>query len=106
MIVESFVTGLDHRILVVDGEVVAVAKRVPGHVIGDGNRTIEALVEEVNQDPRRGIGHEKVLTRIELDYQANRLLTLLGYSKDTVPAEGEVVYLRSTGNLSLLQHQL
>lgn len=100
VIVEKFIAGFDHRILVVDGEVVAAAKRVPGHVVGDGTRTIEELVAEVNRDPRRGIGHEKILTRIELDYQAERLMELLGYTKDTVPPEGEVVYLRSTGNLS------
>ncbi len=100
IIIETFVSGFDHRILVVNGEVVAVSKRVPGHVVGDGKHNIEELVEEVNRDPRRGIGHEKILTRIEFDYQANRLLTLLGYTKGTVPRDGEVVYLRSTGNLS------
>ncbi|MHC4837406.1 MAG: cyanophycin synthetase [Planctomycetota bacterium] len=100
VIVESYLAGFDHRLLVVDGKLVAASKRVPGHVVGDGRHSIEELVEIVNQDPRRGIGHEKVLTRLELDYQANRLLELLGYDKDTVPPEGEVVYLRSTGNLS------
>lgn len=100
VIVEKFVTGHDHRILVVDGRVVAAAQRVPGHVVGDGKQTIGELVEEVNRDPRRGIGHEKILTRIEIDYQAERLLELLGYTLETVPEANEVVYLRSTGNLS------
>jgi cyanophycin synthetase len=100
VLVESFARGFDHRMLVVDGELVAVSKRVPGHVVGDGRLTIEQLVEEVNADPRRGIGHEKILTRIELDYQAKRLLDLLDYTPETVPAQGEVVYLRSTRNLS------
>ena len=100
VIVEKFITGFDHRILVVDGQVVAAAKRVPGHVVGDGKHTIEQLVEQVNADPRRGIGHEKILTRIEIDYQAERLLDLLHYTAQTVPAAGETVYLRSTGNLS------
>jgi cyanophycin synthetase len=100
VIVETYVTGLDHRMLVVDGKLVAVAKRVPGHVVGDGKSTIEELVDEVNSDPRRGIGHEKVLTKIEFDYQANRLLGILGYEKTSVPPKDELVYLRSTGNLS------
>jgi cyanophycin synthetase len=100
VLVESFARGFDHRMLVIDGELIAVSKRVPGHVVGDGTQTIEQLVEEVNQDPRRGIGHEKILTRIELDYQAKRLLDLLGYTAETVPDDGEIVYLRSTGNLS------
>ena len=67
VIVESFITGFDHRMLVVNGTLEAVAKRVPGHVVGDGRQTITELVAEVNADPRRGIGHEKVLTRIEID---------------------------------------
>jgi cyanophycin synthetase len=100
VIVESFITGDDHRMLVVNGELVAVSKRVPGHVMGDGVHTIEQLMEEVNRDPRRGIGHEKVLTRLVLDHQAETLLSKKGYTKDTVPADGERVFLRSTGNLS------
>ena len=100
VLVESFALGFDHRMLVVNGDLVAVSKRVPGHVVGDGKQSIEELVEEVNRDPRRGIGHEKILTRIELDYQATRLLELLGYTAETVPPDGEIVYLRSTGNLS------
>jgi len=100
VIVESYLEGHDHRILVVNGELVAASKRVPGHIVGDGKRTIEQLVDIVNEDPRRGVGHEKVLTRLELDHQADLLLTKLGYDRSTVPAEGETVYLRSTANLS------
>src|SRR5215210_6437263 len=74
VIVESFITGEDHRMLVINGQLVAVSKRVPGHVIGDGVHTVEQLVEEVNRDPRRGIGHEKVLTRLIFDHQAESLL--------------------------------
>ncbi|MDH3766811.1 MAG: cyanophycin synthetase, partial [Gammaproteobacteria bacterium] len=100
VIVESFITGFDHRLLVVDGSLVAAAKRVPGHVVGDGSHTIEQLVDEVNLDPRRGVGHEKVLTRLELDHQAERLLDKQGYERATVPANDEIVYLRTTANLS------
>ncbi|MCA9706674.1 MAG: cyanophycin synthetase, partial [Myxococcales bacterium] len=100
VIVESFIPGFDHRMLVVGNRLVAVAKRVPGHVVGDGEHTVEQLVERVNRDPRRGIGHEKVLTRIELDDQALRLMALVGCTPATVLPAGEVFYLRSTGNLS------
>jgi cyanophycin synthetase len=100
VIVESFITGDDHRMLVINGELVAVSRRVPGHVVGDGVRTIEQLVDEVNSDPRRGIGHEKVLTRLVFDHQAETMLARKGYTKETVPAAGERVFLRSTGNLS------
>ncbi len=100
VLVESFIQGLDHRMLVVDGELVAVAKRVPGHVVGDGVSTVAQLVDTVNSDPRRGIGHEKVLTRLELDHQAQRLLEKAGHTPETVLPAGEVFFLRSTGNLS------
>jgi cyanophycin synthetase len=100
IIVESYIEGFDHRILVVDGDLVAAAKRVPGHVLGDGKHTIEQLVDTVNEDPRRGVGHEKVLTRLEFDNQAERLLAKLGYDRGTVPEKDEVVFLRSTANLS------
>jgi cyanophycin synthetase len=100
VIVESFITGYDHRMLVINGELVAVSKREPGKVVGDGRQTIEQLVAEVNSDPRRGIGHEKVLTQIQLDEQALTLLAKLAYTPQSVPAEGEQVYLRLTANLS------
>ena len=100
IVVERFIEGMDHRLLVIAGDLVAAAKRVPGHVVGDGQHSIAALVEKVNEDPRRGVGHEKVLTRLELDHQALRLLSQKGYDGDTVPGDGEIVYLRSTGNLS------
>jgi cyanophycin synthetase len=100
VLVESYITGFDHRMLVVNDELVAVAKRVPGHVLGDGNSTVEELVEQINQDPRRGIGHEKVLTKLEFDNQAERLLDQAGYARDSVLADGEIFYLRATANLS------
>jgi len=100
VIVESYIEGFDHRLLVIDGKLVAAAKREPGHVVGDGVHTIEQLVDIVNKDPRRGVGHEKVLTRLEFDHQAERLLKKIGYDKDAVPAKDEIVYLRSTANLS------
>ena len=100
ILVESFITGFDHRMLVVNNKLVAVAKRVPGHVIGDGKHTISELVDIVNEDPRRGIGHEKVLTMLELDNQAKRLMDIAGVTDVTVLPNGEIFYLRSTANLS------
>ncbi len=100
VVVECYIEGFDHRLLVIDGQLIAAAKRIPGHVIGDGRHTVTELVDLLNQDPRRGIGHEKVLTRLELDGQAERLLARMGYDLDSVPPDGEVVYLRSTANLS------
>jgi cyanophycin synthetase len=100
VIVETFLEGDDHRLLVVNGELVAATRRTPGHVVGDGQRTIEQLVEAVNQDPRRGVGHEKVLTRLELDAQAEKMLERVNLQAGSTPAPGQIVYLRSTANLS------
>src|ERR1700722_1773552 len=100
VIVETFLEGDDHRLLVVNGELVAATRRTPGHVVGDGRHTIAQLIEMVNQDPRRGVGHEKVLTRLELDAQAQKMLDRAGLEAGSIPAPGNVVYLRSTANLS------
>jgi len=100
VIVEQFYAGADHRLLVVGGELVAVAERLPAHVIGDGRRSIAELVEEVNTDPRRGEGHEQVLTRIRLDATVDAYLAGQGLSRESVPAEGQRVFLRGTANLS------
>lgn len=100
VIVETFLEGLDHRLLVVDGKLVAAAKRVPAHVVGDGRSTVEELVARVNEDPRRGVGHEKVLTRISLDKAAEAMLAARRMDAQSVPEEGEVIYLQPTANLS------
>ncbi|MCF6319018.1 MAG: cyanophycin synthetase [Proteobacteria bacterium] len=100
ILIESMISGYDHRMLVVNGELVAVAKRVPGHVVGDGKNTIAQLVAIVNEDHRRGVGHEEVLTNLEFDRQAKLLIEQAGHTKDTVLPKGEVFYLRSTANLS------
>jgi cyanophycin synthetase len=100
VLVEACQSGNDYRILVVNGRVVAVAQRVPGHVVGDGQHTVAELVEITNRDPRRGVGHEKVLTRLEIDDQAQRKLEAQGLSAESVPEPGRMVFLRSTGNLS------
>jgi cyanophycin synthetase len=100
VIVETFMEGDDHRLLVVNGELVAATRRTPGHIVGNGVHTIAQLVDVVNLDPRRGVGHEKVLTRLELDAQANMMMTRVGYTADSIPKDGETVYLRSTANLS------
>lgn len=100
VIVEEFFSGRDHRILVIGGKLVAAAERVPARVIGDGTRSIAALIEDVNRDPRRGDGHEKVMTRIKVDALVTEFLARQGLSVDSVPERGRVVDLRATANLS------
>ncbi|MEN9217974.1 MAG: cyanophycin synthetase [Gloeomargarita sp. DG_2_bins_126] len=100
VIVERFHRGHDHRILVVNGRVVAVAQRVPAHVTGDGNHTIAELVAQVNRDPQRGEGHDNVLTKIVWDETTESILSQQGYQPGTVLRRGEVAYLKRTANLS------
>jgi cyanophycin synthetase len=100
VIVETYLQGDDHRLLVINGELIAATRRTPGHVVGDGRHTVKQLVDIVNRDPRRGVGHEKVMTRIELDAQAEMMLTRQSMTVDAVPAAGQQVLLRSTANLS------
>jgi cyanophycin synthetase len=100
VIVEEQYVGRDYRILVVGGQVVAVAERVPARVVGDGRSSVAQLIETVNQDPRRGVGHEQVMTRIVVDDQVHQMLSRVGLTIDSVPNEGAVVTLRATANLS------
>lgn len=100
VVVEECFAGRDYRVLVVDGKVVAAAERVPAHVVGDGVLTVSQLIERANRDPRRGEGHERPLTRIEVDDAVLTYLKRSGRSLEDVPATGEHVPLRETANLS------
>ncbi|HEY9287065.1 MAG TPA: cyanophycin synthetase [Candidatus Dormibacteraeota bacterium] len=100
VVVETYIKGNDYRVLVIDGHMVAVAQRVPAHVVGDGEHTVRQLVEVTNRDPRRGIGHEKVLTRIKLDEAAEALVKRQGFSLDDVPPKETMVKLAATANMS------
>ncbi|HUG47864.1 MAG TPA: cyanophycin synthetase [Candidatus Limnocylindria bacterium] len=100
VVVETYVTGNDYRMLVIGGKLAAVAERVPAGVIGDGKHNVRELVELENADPRRGIGHEKVLTRIKLDEAAEELVRKQGVALDDVPPAGARIQLALTGNMS------
>lgn len=100
VVLEQQFSGRDHRVLVVNGSVVAVAERVPAHVVGDGIHSIEELTRQVNLDPRRGEGHEKVLTCLSIDEHVVHHLARAGLAPTSVPEAGEVVFLRETANLS------
>jgi cyanophycin synthetase len=100
VICEKFVTGYDFRLLVINYKLVAAAKRTPACVIGNGKNTIQQLIDEVNKDPRRGFGHEKVLTAIKLDEMTLNILKEKKLSLSDILPEGELLYLKSTANLS------
>jgi len=100
IIIEKFITGYDFRVLVIDHKMVAAALRVPAHITGNGQMTIQQLIDLENEDPRRGYGHENVLTEIIVDRDTLDLLEKKNYTLDTIPPKGEIVYLKSTANLS------
>lgn len=100
IIVEKYIVGEDYRLLVINNRLVAAAKRTPAHVVGDGKHTIQELVDIVNEDPRRGYGHEKVLTQITINNLTQSIIEGKGYTVDTVLPEGEMLILKDTANLS------
>lgn len=100
VIVEKFITGRDFRVLLVNYKFVAAALRTPAAVKGDGVHTVAQLIEITNQDPRRGYGHEKVLTSIKIDDAVHFMLEKYGYTLESVPKAGEEVWVKPTANLS------
>ena len=100
VIVEKFITGFDFRILVINYKFICAALRTPASVTGDGQHTIQWLIDETNKDPRRGYGHEKVLTQITIDGFTQKMLDEKNYTLETVPPKGELVILKPTANLS------
>ena len=100
IICERFITGFDFRVLVINNKFICAALRTPAAVTGDGEHNIQWLVDETNKDPRRGFGHEKVLTSIKLDNFSDIMLDEKGYTLETIPAKGELVLLKPTANLS------
>jgi len=100
LVVETYVHGNDHRVLVIGGKMVAIAQRIPAGVTGDGVHTLAQLVEIENSDPRRGIGHEKVLTKIRVTDAAVELAAKQGFAMDAIPPDGVRVQLALTGNMS------
>ncbi len=100
VIVEKQLIGADFRALVVNNRLIAVAERVPANVVGDGKSTIQKLIDKTNSDPRRGYGHENVLTQIDIDGQTLRCIRKAGYELDSVLKKDEVLHLKTTANIS------
>lgn len=100
VLLEEYVVGREYRLCIVGGNMVAAAERIPAYVVGDGRHTVAELVEKVNQDPRRGEGHTKELTRIMIDEEAKRVLSRQGFAVSDIPAAEQLLYIRDTANLS------
>lgn len=100
IIVEEYIEGQHYRLLVIGGRLAAAARRIPAYVVGDGCSSIKELVDQVNQDPQRGQGHQKALTKIKIDPVVIMTLTQRNMSLNSVPLANEIVYLRESANLS------
>ncbi len=100
VIVEKYIIGDDYRLLVIDYKLIAAAKRTPAHVVGDGKSSIQELIDEINKDPRRGYGHEKVLTMIKVNDMTENILQSEGLTTESILEEGRILNLKDTANLS------
>ena len=100
ILVEKYMPGNDFRLLVVGDKLVAAARRDPPKVVGDGVQTVAQLVEQVNQDPRRGTGHSTSLTKMRFDDIAHACLASQGFTAESIPVKGQRVNLRNNANLS------
>ncbi len=100
IIIEKFINGYDFRVLVINNRFIAAALREPAHIIGDGISTIQQLIDNENLDPRRGYGHENVLTEISIDRETTEQLAKKNYTLDTILKKDELCYLKGTANLS------
>lgn len=100
ILIEEFIKGKEYRFLVIDDETVAILHRVPANVVGNSKNTIKELVEEKNKDSLRGIGYKTPLEKIKLDQSVNLFLKQYNMDENSVPAEGQIVYLRENSNIS------
>lgn len=100
IIAEKFITGFDYRILVINHRFIAAALREPAHIIGDGVSSILQLIDIENTDPRRGYGHENVLTEITIDRETYEELEKQHFTLESVLSIDQKCYLKGTANLS------
>ncbi|HEY8688648.1 MAG TPA: cyanophycin synthetase [Chitinophagaceae bacterium] len=100
VICEKYITGFDFRVLVINYKFICAALRTPASVTGDGEHTIQWLIDETNKDARRGFGHEKVLTQIKVDSFTEKMLEEKGYTLETIVPKEELVLVKPTANLS------
>ncbi|MDP5220670.1 Mur ligase family protein [Ruegeria sp. 2205SS24-7] len=100
VLVEAFVPGDDHRLLVVNGQMMMAARRIPGGITGDGKQTVDALLDQVNADPQRGSDPRNLLIEIRRDDEALACLKEAGLTPDSIPEAGRFVPLRRTANVS------
>ena len=102
VIVERFIPGNEHRLLVVGGRMVAASRGETAQAVGDGKSTVLELIElQLNSDPRRGNSEDHPLNRVRLDSAARLEVRRQGFEPDGVPPEGKVVVIQRNGNVSI-----
>lgn len=100
VLIETFITGLEYRFLVIDGKISAVLHRRPASVLGDGKSSIKELIEEKNRDPLRGENYLKPLEKIKLETSEQLMLSRAHLTKESIPSKGQLVWLRANSNIS------
>ena len=100
IILEEYHRGDDYRVCVVNNKVVGVSLRVPPYIIGDGNKSVEELIDELNSHEYRGEGHEKPLTKVKKDAMLNSFISEQGYALNSILESDKKLLLRKNANLS------
>ncbi|PUE15873.1 cyanophycin synthetase [Limnohabitans sp. MMS-10A-160] len=103
VIVERFIRGSEHRLLVVGDRMVAASQGETASVIGDGQHTVLELVDlQINADPRRGSDGSLPLELVKLRENSPEVLELArqGLTPDSVPETGQTVLVKRTGNMT------
>lgn len=103
VLVERFIRGNEHRLLIVGGKLAAAARGEPIFVIGDGKSTVSQLIDVLNTDPRRGDLEEHPLNPVILEREPAARLELerQGLSAEAIPAAGRKVLLLRNGNVAI-----
>ena len=100
VIMEKHIEGSDYRFLLINYKLVAISKRLPAMVIGDGISSVQKLIDNINKDPNRGVSHEKILTRITVDENTMDILKRKNLTPDSILPEGQNLFLKDTANIS------
>ena len=99
-LVQQTLTGADHRLLVIDGELMATAQRQPASLISDGQRPLHSQIAALNANPERGVAYERLKNRVPIDARLEPLLAAQGLSLQAIPPAGTSVQLARTSNIS------
>lgn len=101
VLVETFIPGVEHRLLIVGGKLVAAAKGQNATITGDGVHTVAALIEtQINADPRRGHEDDLPLNHVKLQAAVRLEIGRQGLTEDAIPEAGRVVTIQRIGNVA------